>query len=293
MDKSEIDVLDKFIRGFWVLPKVFLTHKDFKSLSMNAVVLYAILLELHRLSRLNGWRDEDGEIYVQFSIESVKKFLSCTHPTAIKTLRELDDERGLGLIHIKRQRLGRANLIYLNKVEGLETFVGEGYKDSLGVKKLKTSNILNKEVKNLSSKPVKNLSSNNKNMNNNMNKKASPSPAHIKIIDYLNTRTGKHFKATSKDAHDLIEKRLAEGYKVKDFIKVIDTKAKEWEDDKKMKNFLRPSTLFGPKFETYLNQGRTYGLSKKAKARKLEGKEKDFAIDTMFEKLDQLGVFND
>lgn len=74
------------------------------------------------------------------------------------------------------------------------------------------------------------------------------------IIGYLNSKSGKHFKPDRKDTIRLIEKRLSEGFTQDDFFKVIDIKCEQWFDNEKMKKFIRPSTLFGEKFEAYLNE---------------------------------------
>lgn len=73
------------------------------------------------------------------------------------------------------------------------------------------------------------------------------------IVEYLNKKAGKKFKPTSKDTRQHIRARLAEGYKLPDFEQVIDKRCAVWKGDPKMEEFLRPSTLFGPKFESYLN----------------------------------------
>src|SRR5699024_3963370 len=74
------------------------------------------------------------------------------------------------------------------------------------------------------------------------------------IIDYLNEKTGSQFRNTTKKTQTLIKARFAEGFNLDNFKKVIDTKATEWLNDSKMSKFLRPETLFGTKFESYLNQ---------------------------------------
>ena len=74
------------------------------------------------------------------------------------------------------------------------------------------------------------------------------------IVSYLNEKTGKGYKYTSKATRNLIDARVKEGFKLEDFKKVIDTKAESWKNDKKMSQYLRPNTLFGTKFESYLNE---------------------------------------
>jgi len=73
------------------------------------------------------------------------------------------------------------------------------------------------------------------------------------IIEYLNEKTGKSFKATTKTTTSHINARLAEGFSIEDFKKVIDNRVKVWKNDPKMSEYLRPETLFGTKFESYLN----------------------------------------
>jgi len=75
-----------------------------------------------------------------------------------------------------------------------------------------------------------------------------------KIIEYLNLKTNSNFKHTTQKTKSLISARIKEGFKEEDFYKVIDTKTSEWLNDKKMNIYLKPETLFSPKFEGYLNQ---------------------------------------
>lgn len=74
------------------------------------------------------------------------------------------------------------------------------------------------------------------------------------VVDYLNEKTGKHFKVTSSANTRFITARAKEGYTAEDFKKVIDTKTAEWKGTD-MEQYLRPETLFSAsKFESYLNQ---------------------------------------
>jgi len=75
----------------------------------------------------------------------------------------------------------------------------------------------------------------------------------LEIIDFLNECTGKSYKANSKIAIININARLKEGYTKDDFIKVISVKATKWLNTK-FEDYLTPNTLFGNKFESYLNE---------------------------------------
>lgn len=73
------------------------------------------------------------------------------------------------------------------------------------------------------------------------------------VIDYLNQKNGTAYRASSKKNKSLINARFSEGYSVDDFKKVIEIKTDEWSETD-MAKFIRPETLFGNKFDGYLNQ---------------------------------------
>ena len=77
------------------------------------------------------------------------------------------------------------------------------------------------------------------------------------IVQYLNQKTGKNFKSTSKATQRHIKARFTDGFVLDDFKQVIDKKCSDWLRDQKMKEYLRPETLFGTKFESYLNSKTT------------------------------------
>lgn len=79
------------------------------------------------------------------------------------------------------------------------------------------------------------------------------------IVSYLNEKAGTKFKPTTAKTKTAIHARMAEGFTLDDFRTVIDKKCDEWIGDKKMEKYLRPETLFGTKFEGYLNAKVTNG----------------------------------
>lgn len=91
-------------------------------------------------------------------------------------------------------------------------------------------------------------------MDTNKNVKNEKNEKNKDIVAYLNEKTGKDFKFTTKKTQTLINARLKEGFNEDDFKQVIDNKCSEWLKDEKMNQYLRPDTLFGTKFESYLNQ---------------------------------------
>lgn len=76
----------------------------------------------------------------------------------------------------------------------------------------------------------------------------------VEIVTYLNDVANRNYRHTTRKTQSLIKARMNEGFTVDDFKKVIDIKNDEWKNDKKMQKFIRPQTLFGTKFESYLNQ---------------------------------------
>lgn len=74
------------------------------------------------------------------------------------------------------------------------------------------------------------------------------------IVEYLNNATGAAYLESTEATRKLITARFKEGFTLADFKKVIDKKVGEWLTEEKWCQFLRPQTLFGPKFESYLHQ---------------------------------------
>ncbi len=100
----------------------------------------------------------------------------------------------------------------------------------------------------------------NENENENENEVSSPDTGNdtfkanlSEIISYLNEKTESMYRASNKKTQSCIRARLAEGFTVDHFKTVIDKKCTEWIGDEKMEKYLRPETLFGTKFEGYLN----------------------------------------
>ena len=87
------------------------------------------------------------------------------------------------------------------------------------------------------------------------------------IINYLNQKTGSRYRTNNKATQRSINARLKEGYTVDDFKRVIDTKCAEWSGTD-MDKYLRPETLFGSKFESYLNQQPKTHESNRERSRK-------------------------
>lgn len=82
----------------------------FKSLSADAKLLYALIVDRFNLSIANKWKDENGTPYVYFSIDSVMESIGCAKAKAVKLMDTLED---WGLIRRAKQGLGKPNRIYV------------------------------------------------------------------------------------------------------------------------------------------------------------------------------------
>lgn len=100
-----------------------------------------------------------------------------------------------------------------------------------------------------------------KDINTLSGKPDNPSLPYQEIIQYLNNAAGTKYKHSTKKTQSLIRARFNEGFATDDFKRVIDNKIATWLKDPNMVKYLRPETLFGTKFEGYLNEkvGGQYG----------------------------------
>ena len=96
--------------SFYRIPKVLLTDHRYKSVSMEAKVLYGLMLDRMGLSVRNGWLDTDGKVYIYFTLEDAMQMMGCGHNKAVKLFADLDS---IGLIERKKQGQGRPTRIYV------------------------------------------------------------------------------------------------------------------------------------------------------------------------------------
>ena len=89
--------------SFYRFPKQLMTGEQFKRLSMDAKVLYGLMLDRMGLSAKNGWRDELGRVYIFYTLTEIQEDFNCGHDRVLRMLAELDTEKGIGLIERKKQ----------------------------------------------------------------------------------------------------------------------------------------------------------------------------------------------
>lgn len=109
-------MFDRFKAGeqeqylFLQLPIMLIKDNKFKELSSDAKILYSLLLNRTSLSAKNGWIDDNGDIYIIYTIEQIMEDLNCWEKRATKAMKELKD---IGLVESIRRGLGKPNILYV------------------------------------------------------------------------------------------------------------------------------------------------------------------------------------
>ena len=96
--------------SYFRIPKALFQDSRFRQLSTDARTLYGILLDRMSLSAKNGWLDEQGRVYIIYTVREVQESLCCAEHKAVKLFRELEQA---DLIERKRRGLGRPSLIFV------------------------------------------------------------------------------------------------------------------------------------------------------------------------------------
>ena len=101
--------------SYFRIPRLLITHQRFKNVSVEAKLLYGLLLDRMGLSEEHGWYDEDGRVFIYYTVEEIADDLCCGRDKAMKLLAELDKAKGAGLIERIRQGKGKPTKIYVKR----------------------------------------------------------------------------------------------------------------------------------------------------------------------------------
>ena len=101
--------------SYFRIPRLLISHARFKNVSVEAKLLYGLLLDRMGLSSEHGWYDEDGRVFIYYTVEEIADDLCCGRDKAMKLLAELDSVKGAGLIERVRQGQGRPTKIYVKR----------------------------------------------------------------------------------------------------------------------------------------------------------------------------------
>ena len=96
--------------SFIKVPKLLVHDKAFIGLSVDAKMLYGLLLDRMSLSMKNGWLDEENRVYIIYQIKDIMSDMNMARATAVKYLQELVD---FGLVEKKKRGLGLPNILYV------------------------------------------------------------------------------------------------------------------------------------------------------------------------------------
>ena len=97
--------------AFYQIPKTLITDDKFAGISMEAKVLYSLMLDRAALSAKNEWLDEDGKVFIYYTLEKIMEDMHCANQKATKMLKELESKAGL--IERQKQGQGKPTKIYV------------------------------------------------------------------------------------------------------------------------------------------------------------------------------------
>lgn len=162
--------------SFYKIPKLLFTEEYFKKISVEAKVLYGLMLDRMSLSVKNEWLDTEGRAYIYYSLDDIMEALGCSNKKAITIMKELDSDAGIGLIEKKRQGQGKPTMIYvkqfmLSEAQNVQKCKNYTSGEKMGISEVKNLHIL--KCKNDMSRSEKNthlevkkLHTNKTNINN-------------------------------------------------------------------------------------------------------------------------------
>lgn len=210
-------------------------------------------------SEMEYWQQrgelKDGFFYS--TIDNVKESTTLSDKRQRSALGTLKDA---GIVDVKLAGLPAKRYIRINEKQLAAILLNSDCQNGA------TSSAKTEELETPKRQANNNKDNNNKNNNN--------KEIYIAVLDYLNEKASTNYKASSKATQQHINARLAEGFTLDDFKCVIDKKCAEWIGSE-FEKYLRPSTLFGSKFENYLNgkqqtKGRN-GIAMSSKPSDLQG----------------------
>ena len=234
-------MIDEFENGYIKVHRSFLRWEWHDAQSMVTVFLHCLLLANWEPKRWHGRTVARGSFIT--SAVKLSKVTGLSRQTVSKCLRRL-------------QETGELTVETQNKFTVITVNNYDQYQDEKPV-----------PVKSAVNSPVKSaVHIFNSKVNSNVNSKVNTTEEYKEIeevkeekkyiyliVDYLNEVAGTKYRPTSDKTKALITARLNEGFTLNDFKTVIKKKVDEWSGTE-MQKYIRPETLFGTKFEAYLNQ---------------------------------------
>lgn len=261
---------------YWIKLKTnFFNREDIDfMLSQENGCEYVVLYQMLCLNTANNdgrLETKMNEVIIPYDIKKIVR--DCKYFDYDTVAVALDLYKKLGLIYEEDNKI--LKIANYDEMIGSETKWAEQKRIYRENKKLLENNqdkVVDNVQQEYRDKSIENRDIDNKIINNNIYSPAKQDNIPYKeIINYLNLKANTNYKHTTKKTKDSIKARTNEGFTLEDFKIVIDNKTNEWIGTD-MEKYLRPETLFGTKFESYLNQKTTKVLSNSEKQNKvLEG----------------------
>lgn len=218
------------IRGFY-------NQLEIKPVSTGQIALWYALMYMNNL---NGWSE-------WFNVANSKlEFYSGLSRSGIQKARNSLKQYGFIDFKPNGKRATSYKLISLNTLNSNQDSAQNSNQDS-AQNSNQNSGTYNKQKQKQELKQKRNT------------KEISQTEIFDRIIAYLNEKTGRNYRSNIEKTRTLISARLKEGFEYSDFCKVIDIKTTDWLSNPQMAKYLRPETLFGNKFESYLQEGESNG----------------------------------
>lgn len=238
---------DRTLKQLLMSSSYFVLNKQIvKAIGIESGFLLTTLIEAS-----DGLANDDGWFYK--TAPSLEEETGLSSHKQSKIIEELTK---LGILEQenKGMPMKRYFRINFNKIEELVFKIQDLKNSKPSIEENKKQGFKNFECKDLknSNACIEKISNNKELNNNNLNKEFNNN-IYKEAVDYLNQKAGTKYKSNSKNTTKHIQARINEGYTVEDFKIVIDKKCSEWLNTD-MEKYLCPETLFGSKFEKYLNQ---------------------------------------
>tara|TARA_R110000787_G_scaffold110329_2_gene219035 strand:- start:140 stop:952 length:813 start_codon:yes stop_codon:yes gene_type:complete len=215
-------------------------------IGVEAYAYYYTILEIYGSRYCKNTAEKDITIHMRILANVWRKRIDSCH-------RILTKLHVSGLLVVTKSPLS-SNLVVTNKISTCTISIPNYSKYYGSYKKKESENVVIKLNKSKVNKKVKAPVKKATKDNVETDKQTSENELIKEIIDLTNNILCKKFKHTSKESRGVILARLEESYTIKDFEHVVRVKHQEWANNADMKKYLQPSTLFGNKFDKYLNQ---------------------------------------
>lgn len=184
-----------------------------------------------------------GNVLIPYDAKKLGEITRTNEDTVLVALKLLTE---IGLVEV--QENGTLFLTQLQSLIGSETNAAERMRKARAkAKEIGTANNV-REMFAICSPEIEKEKEKDKEQ-----KKIDYTPIIHEVVDYLNSKLGTRYTYTAKNTVPHIKARVNEGFTVDDFKTVIDKKYAAWVNTE-WEKFLRPETLFGTKFEGYLNE---------------------------------------